>query len=439
MKKIFTILAVVLLTTTVLAQSPEKMSYQAVIRNYNGELVVNQIIGMQISILKSSINGFPVYVETQITTSNENGLISIQIGSGTASIGAFNTIDWSNGPYFIKTEIDITGETNFNYTITGVSQLLSVPYALYAKKAETVTGEIPETDPIFTAWDKSSGISIVENQISDFGNYIETESQNLSNILTLSNDATGSQIKNLANPTDSQDITTKAYIDAFLARIEALEESDQLNHGLIDMRDNNYYNVVKIGLQTWMVENLRYLPSVVGPATDSYTIPYYYVYGYNGTNVTDAKATSNYNTYGVLYNWPAAMAGSPSSSANPSGVQGICPSGWHLPSNEEWIQLTNFLGGTNLAVNKLKESGQTHWINSNNGTNETGFTAIPGGSRYHFGGYFITIGNNGHWWSTNDQGYDQGYVGCMEISYNQGLQIHFSPKEHGFSVRCVKN
>ncbi len=102
-----------------------------------------------------------------------------------------------------------------------------------------------------------------------------------------------------------------------------------------DSRDGNVYKFVKIGTQTWMAENLAYLPSVVGSATGSETTPYYYVYGYDGTSVTAAKATSNYTTYGVLYNWPAAMGGFSSSSSNPSGVQGVCPAGWHLPSEAE--------------------------------------------------------------------------------------------------------
>ena len=150
-------------------QSPEKMSYQAVIRNSNDQLVTNQTVGMQISILQGSASGTTVYVETQTPTTNANGLVSIEIGGG----AGFDAIDWSAGPYFFKTETDPTGSTS--YTITGTSQLLSVPYALHAKTAETVTSGITETDPVFTAWDKSTGISITESQITDLGAYIETE------------------------------------------------------------------------------------------------------------------------------------------------------------------------------------------------------------------------------------------------------------------------
>ena len=152
MRKLFTLLVAVLLTASVFAQSPEKMSYQAVIRNNNNNLVVNSNVGMQISILQYSTSGTPVYIERQFPTTNANGLVSIQIGAGTVVAGNFASIVWGNGPYFVKTETDLNGGAN--YTITGISQLLSVPYALHAKTAESVSGTITETDPVFTAWDK---------------------------------------------------------------------------------------------------------------------------------------------------------------------------------------------------------------------------------------------------------------------------------------------
>ena len=138
MRKLFIIIAAVLLTVNVFAQSPQKMSYQAVIRNSSNVLITSKAVGMQISILQTSATGTNVYTETQTPTTNINGLVSIEIGGGTVVSGVFAAIDWSKGPYFIKTETDPTGGTNYN--ISGTSQLLSVPYALHAKTVETIIG-----------------------------------------------------------------------------------------------------------------------------------------------------------------------------------------------------------------------------------------------------------------------------------------------------------
>jgi len=140
MKKIFTVLSAVLLSASLWAQAPQSFSYQAVVRGVNNALVVNKQVGMKISLLQGSETGKAVYVETHTPTSNANGLVSIAIGGGTkdASSNAFTSIDWSKGPYFVKTETDPAGGTS--YSLTTISQLLSVPYALHAKTAESIVG-----------------------------------------------------------------------------------------------------------------------------------------------------------------------------------------------------------------------------------------------------------------------------------------------------------
>jgi trimeric autotransporter adhesin len=131
MKRIFSTIVVVALTVCVSAQTPQKMSYQAVIRNLSGVLVANQSIGMKISILQGSPTGTLIYQEIYNPNpqTNANGLVTVEIGGGIVLTGTFSTIDWSAGPYFLKTETDPAGGTN--YSISGTSQLLSVPYALY--------------------------------------------------------------------------------------------------------------------------------------------------------------------------------------------------------------------------------------------------------------------------------------------------------------------
>src|SRR5690554_3290636 len=194
--------------------------------------------------------------------------------------------------------------------------------------------------------------------------------------------------------------------------------------GFTDPRDGNVYQTVTIGTQVWMAENLKYLPSVVGPATDSRKTAYYYVDGYDGTSVGAAKATANYTTYGVLYNWPAAM--------------NACPTGWHLPSDAEWTELTDYLGGEGVAGGKLKEIGTTHWNTPNtDAINETGFTALPGGYRYD-NGTFSRIGGTGGWWSAAENSADDASLRYM--FYNYGLVSRYvNGKELGFSVRCLRD
>lgn len=152
MKKILSIAFFALFTTFASAQTPDKMSYQAIVRNSSSELLTNQSVGIRLNIVQGSADGTTIYTEVHNVTSNGNGLITLEFGEGTSSLGSFNEINWANGPYFIKTETDISGGTN--YTITGTSQMLSVPYALYAKTSGSSTpgpqgsqGEIGLTGP----------------------------------------------------------------------------------------------------------------------------------------------------------------------------------------------------------------------------------------------------------------------------------------------------
>ena len=193
-----------------------------------------------------------------------------------------------------------------------------------------------------------------------------------------------------------------------------------------DPRDGKVYQTVVIGNQVWMAENLAYLPSVnmVADGSEDAAGSYYYVYGYDGTNVADAKATDNYATYGVLYNWTAAM--------------NACPDGWHLPSDAEWTELTDYLGGESVAGGKLKETGTTHWASPNTGaTNETGFTALPGGYRLNNGTFYF-IGYYGLWWSATGHDATDAWNRVMDC-YLSGVYRYNYNKEDGFSVRCLRD
>jgi len=161
MKRIFTILVAIMLTASVFAQAPEKMTYQLVVRDASSNLITSTQVGIEINIYQGSATGTLVYTETQTPTTNANGLLTIEIGGQTG----FDQIDWASGPYFIETNIDVAGGTN--YTITGTSQLLSVPYALHAKTAENITGGITETDPVYT---NSQAANITATDITNLSN-----------------------------------------------------------------------------------------------------------------------------------------------------------------------------------------------------------------------------------------------------------------------------
>lgn len=208
-----------------------------------------------------------------------------------------------------------------------------------------------------------------------------------------------------------------------------------------DSRDSKTYSTVEIKGQCWMAENLAYLPSVVGPGTGSTSSKYYYVHGYDGTDVTTAKNQPNYSTYGVLYNWPAAMDGASASNANPSGVQGACPSGWHLPSDVEWCEMENAVEANTDATcsstaYRGTNTGKNLKTSSWNGDNASGFTALPGGYR-NANGSVYGLSSSGYWWSTKDS----GSKAWRRNLYNtiDGVSRETYKKDAGFSVRCVQD
>jgi len=157
MKKLAIVSILLIAAACMFAQVPEKMSYQAVVRDAAGKLVINSKVAMQISILQWSATGTLVYVESHSPETNANGLVSIEIGDGNVTTGSFSGIDWSDGPFFILTEVDPEGGNN--YTISGTKQILSVPFALHARTAEKVN--FTEEDPLFES-SAASTISITD-------------------------------------------------------------------------------------------------------------------------------------------------------------------------------------------------------------------------------------------------------------------------------------
>ncbi len=216
-----------------------------------------------------------------------------------------------------------------------------------------------------------------------------------------------------------------------------------------DSRDDNVYKTITIDAQTWMAENLAYLTSVIYPGIASRTKAYSYVYGFEDTSVSAAKATSNYTTYGVLYNWTAAKT--------------ACPEGWHLPSDAEWTQLETFLAnngynydgstggsgeygvrakiGKSMATNSgWRDDSRTGSVGNTDYAayrNKSGFSALPGGC-CGSDGEFECVGSDGYWWSSSN--YSDYDAKCRRLAYGLSLMILMNgDKMMGYSVRCVRN
>lgn len=192
--------------------------------------------------------------------------------------------------------------------------------------------------------------------------------------------------------------------------------------------DGNVYKTVKIGTQTWMAENLKttkfndgkVIPLVTDTTWHSIKTPGYCWY--------DNNKTTNKNLYGAMYNWFAVNNGK------------LCPSGWHVPNWDEWTTLINYTGGENFAAGKLKEAGTAHWKSPNaDVTNESKFTALPGGSRFDIDGSYYGMGDYGNWWSSTEfDSFSPGTAFILMMDYRSvETSKGFPKKQSGASVRCV--
>lgn len=200
--------------------------------------------------------------------------------------------------------------------------------------------------------------------------------------------------------------------------------------GIITDYDNNNYETVKIGTRLWMAENLRTLHFANGdniattePATldiSAEATPEYQ-WAYEGNDTYD-------DVYGRLYTWFTV-----------TDTRKVCPTGWHVPSDDEWTALENTLGGFEVAGSKLKESGNSHWISPYNlyATNESCFSALPGGYRNNTGG-FSYMGNYGYWWSNSEGDSENAWIRSLFVQSIQITRTDFA-KKYGASVRCIKD
>jgi uncharacterized protein (TIGR02145 family) len=196
--------------------------------------------------------------------------------------------------------------------------------------------------------------------------------------------------------------------------------------GTVTDNDGNIYQTIQIGNQTWMTENLKVRHYRNGDPIPNITDTAVWSTDTTGAFCWYSNDSSNNATYGCMYNWYAV-----------ADTRNIAPVGWHVPDDAEWTTLVNYLGNSNVAGGKMKETGTAHWFSPNTGaTNESGFTALPGGYRYTDNGSFRQTGYDGDWWSTTEEG--GPYAWFRNIYYNSATSgRYYYKKQNGFSVRCL--
>jgi uncharacterized protein (TIGR02145 family) len=412
MKKAALSLVLLVLCFLTFSQAPEYFSYQAIVRNTAGEPLATQDVVFLFSIIKTTAGGTVVYTEKHAVETNQFGLVNLAIGNGTDKTGDFTTIDWGADNYFLNVQID-KGDAIF--VDMGTTQLLSVPYALQAKTAETA----------------DDAVKLTGDQ-------------------TIAGNKTFTGTTTVPTPENATDATTKAYVDVLLDNILQL----QADAGAIDI-DGNTYIAVKIGNQVWMAENLRvtHYPdgTPIPMVTDNSA--------WDALTLTDRAYTfydnddANAKEWGGYYTWSTVTNGG-SSNTNPGNIQGICPDGWHVPSDAEWQELELYLGmspsdtsktgisrGTNEG-GKLKEAGLDHfWSPNSLATNETGFTGLPAGNRtYNYGIVFDNLHKYAVYWTSRKGTGNNAATRILYYQYSTiGRGVNDNDNRTGINCRCVKN
>ena len=380
------------------SQTPQGIPYQAVMRNADGTFMSNASMAITFKIHDVAATGVVVYEETHAVTSNIQGLVSLNVGSGTVVTGAFDNINWGGGNKFLHVFMNAD---NGNVDL-GTQQMMSVPYALYAE-------------------DVSIRVSIIGDSLF-IGNQVSiVPGVSAANPVSMSN--YGSVL--LPGNTTCQ----SEYIS-----VTGCGGQDSL------LYYDRYYDLVEIGRQCWFAENL---------ATDKYSNGDIIPTGLSNTawSNTTSGAYAIYDNnlendaiYGKLYNWYTTV-----------DTRGVCPTGWHVPSDCEWMFLEGDLGlsvsgllamgsrGQNVELaGKLKDS--IFWIQPNLlSAYSSGFDALPSGYRDFYGVYF-SIGTYSFIWTKNESSTVLNY-GMYRVLNNNDLSVQRAQdhKQDGFSIRCIRD
>ncbi len=378
-------LLLVITVSAGLAQSPDLLNYQAVARHADGSPVTEQTISVRIAIRESSANGSLLYRETHEVTTNEFGLFTLMIGNG-ESEQEFSDINWNSGnKKWVQVEMDL--ENSGEFTLMGSSQLLSVPYALYANRA----GSAPMVLTLLTDAERGELVDPAE----------------------------GTMIFN----TTTNSINIRRNGNWFEAGLTLVIPEWTCGSRFTDTRDGKSYRTVKIGNQCWMAENLNVGQAVnfTSGQSDNGVIEKYV---YNN----DAQ---NGSVYGGLYTWNEAM-----NYSIVKGSQGICPEGWHVPTDQEWQEMEMALGMTQseaLKANTWRGTDQGTQLGPGGGS---GYDALYSGrSVPGFG--FTALETFEYIWTSNESGIN-AWRRCLDISSPKVGRYDSFPKTYGMSVRCVR-
>ena len=403
MKKILTLLALVI-TLITNAQAPQGFNYQATVRNSSGALIVNQNVNFKFNIMLNSSTSLPVFSETHMAPTDDLGQVNLVIGQGTATTGSFSTINWANGSYFLGIELN----TGNGYIAMGTTQLLSVPYALYAN---------------------SSGNS-------------QAITPNLASVLAVNNGANNLQIKNLANPTDNQDAVTMSFL---LAQISNLQQQITNSNSLIAQYPpgsifctSGPTQIVPvlnpITGKTWMDRNLG-ASQVATSSTDSLAYGDSYQWGRrtDGHQCRNSATTTTLSATDQPTHSNFILGSIPSRdwriSQNDNLWQGVygennpCPFGYRIPTENE--------------LNNERLS----WVSND----ASGAFTSPLKFSYSFyrsgaTGNFFTSYDYGRYWTSSISSTTSPLVQSQDLNFVLNQCTFFAtPRSAGNSIRCIKN
>ena len=376
-----------------ISQAPQSIPYQAVVRNTDGSTMANAAVTITFKIHDNSAAGTVVYEETHATTTNAQGLVSLNVGGGTAMTGTFSGIQWGNGSKFLHVLMNAGG----GLVDLGTQQMMSVPYALYAD-------------------DINVRVSVTGDSLFIGNNYSIVPGVSAANPVSISNYGFVLLPGNTTCQNEFISVTGCGGQDSLLYY-------------------DRYYSLVEIGGQCWFAENL---------ATDKYA---------NGDNIptgltntqwqnTTSGAYAIYNNdiandaiYGKLYNWYTTV-----------DSRGVCPTGWHVPSDCEWTFLIYHLDNLQIeSVNEVQSwiaGGELkeiqYWADPNaGGTNSTNFSARPAGWKFP-SSTFEQITFYSRFWTQSSNLSTNAWNRLL--GYNSSVvSRHFDDNAFGFSIRCIKD